>query len=88
MQGLAVAIVLENTYSEGAKLIVTDIDREKVSRAKEWNVETVHPDDIYQVEVIYSPNAGSILNDETIPKLKCEIIVGGPLMFYSMMKFM
>lgn len=81
LQGLgAVGYSLgEYLISEGAKLIVTDIDREKVSRTvKEWNAETVHPDDIYQVECdIFSPNAGgAILNDETIPKLKCEIIAG------------
>ena len=39
----------------------------------------VKPEDIYDMEAdIFSPCAlGSVLNDKTIPQIKCEIIAGG-----------
>jgi leucine dehydrogenase len=63
----------------GAKLIVTDVDRERVERvASECEAETVEPEEIYAVEAhIFAPCAlGGILNDETIPQLKVEIVNG------------
>ncbi|SMB95247.1 leucine dehydrogenase [Thermanaeromonas toyohensis ToBE] len=65
--------------AEGVKLIVTDLYQENVERAvKELGATAVSPEDIYSVECdIYSPNAlGGVLNDDTIPKLKCKIIAG------------
>ena len=70
----------ENLAAEGAQLIVTDIDEDKVARAVEdFGAEAVAPDSIYSVEAqIFAPCAlGSILNSETIPQLKVEIIAGG-----------
>lgn len=66
-------------HEEGAKLIVTDINKEAVQRAVEqFNAKAVDINDIYSVECdIFSPNAlGAVLNDETIPQFKCRVIAG------------
>lgn len=66
-------------HKEGAKLIVTDINQDKVNRVvKEFNAKAVSSELIYGVECdIFSPNSvGAILNDYTIPLLKCEIVAG------------
>jgi leucine dehydrogenase len=66
-------------HEDGAKLIVTDIDEEKVNYAVEkYGATSVGVDDIYSVECdIYAPCAlGATVNDETIPKLNCKIICG------------
>ena len=64
---------------EGAQLVVTDIYEEAMERAKGLGATIVGPDEIYDVQCdIFSPNAlGGILNDETIPRLKCGIVAGG-----------
>lgn len=66
-------------YEAGAKLIVTDIFDDNVKRAvEEFNAEYVKPDEIYGVMCdIFAPCAlGAIINDETIPMLKCKIVAG------------
>ena len=66
-------------HEGGAKLIVTDIDQEKVKDAVEkYNATPVGIDEIYSVECdIYAPCAlGATINDETIPQLKCKIVCG------------
>ncbi len=67
-------------YKEGAKLIVTDIDAGRVQRVlQECKATVVAPDAIYgQQADIFAPCAlGAIINDETIPQLKVEIVAGG-----------
>lgn len=69
----------EHLHAEGAKLIVTDINKEAVQRAVEsFGAEAVDPNDIYGVECdIYSPCAlGAVINDETIPQIKAKVIAG------------
>jgi leucine dehydrogenase len=64
---------------EGARLIVTDIDPERVQRAAaDFAAEPVGADEIYGAEAeIYAPCAlGATLNDETIPLLRVEIVAG------------
>ncbi len=66
-------------YKEGAKLTVTDIDAEKVKRViAGTGAAAVGPDAIYDVPAdIYSPNAlGATINDDTLKRLKVEIIAG------------
>ncbi|ADU29994.1 branched-chain amino acid dehydrogenase [Evansella cellulosilytica] len=66
-------------HEEGAKLIVTDINKDAVKRAvEEFDAEAVDPEDIYSVQCdIYSPCAlGATINDNTIPKLKAKVIAG------------
>jgi leucine dehydrogenase len=63
----------------GAKVTVADIDAEAVKRTvAEYQVEAVAPDSIYDVPCdIFAPCAmGGILNEKTIPRLKCGIIAG------------
>lgn len=69
----------KHLHEEGAKLIVTDINQERVERAvKEFGAIAVEPNEIYEQEVdIFSPCAlGAIINDETIPQLKAKVIAG------------
>lgn len=66
-------------HEEGARLIVTDINKESVQRAvEEFNAQAVDINDIYSVECdIFSPNAlGGVINDETIPQFKARVIAG------------
>ena len=66
-------------HEEGAKLVVTDIDKDRVAHAKDqFGAKTVAPDEIYDVKAeVFAPCAlGAIINDKTLPKLKFEIIAG------------
>lgn len=66
-------------HKEGAKLFVTDIRPESVKRAVEdFGATAVSADDFIGTECdIFSPCAlGAILNDDTIPKLKCKVVAG------------
>ncbi len=70
----------DSLYKEGAKLTVTDIDVEKVKRVVAGTgAAVVAPEAIYDVPAdIYSPNAlGATINDDTLQRLKVEIIAGG-----------
>jgi leucine dehydrogenase len=66
-------------HEAGAKLIVTDIDAERVKTVvSEFGARAVSPDEIYGVQAdIFAPCAlGGIINDKTIPQLKVEIVSG------------
>ncbi|MEA2712641.1 MAG: leucine dehydrogenase [Gemmatimonadales bacterium] len=72
--------LMQHLHAEGSNLIVTDIDEEKVKRAvQEFGARPVPPDAIYDQDAdIFSPNAlGAVINDDTLPRLKVEIIAGG-----------
>lgn len=63
----------------GARVLASDVNPEALARlARELPVDVVANADIYSQDVdIFSPCAlGGILNDETIPQLKCRLIVG------------
>src|SRR6188768_4222430 len=63
----------------GAKVFVTDINKELVQRAvDELGAEAVAPDQIYDVDAeVYSPCAlGGTVNANTLPRLKCKVICG------------
>jgi leucine dehydrogenase len=67
-------------HQEGAKLVITDIDADKVKRVVQaTGAEAVAPDAIYDIPAdIYSPNAlGATVNNDTLKRLKVEIIAGG-----------
>jgi len=71
--------VVELLAKEDASLVITDLDPEKARAvAGKFGAETVAPDKIYEVDCdIFSPCAlGAIINDETIPLLKCKIVAG------------
>jgi leucine dehydrogenase len=65
---------------EGATLLGSDIDAEATARARdEHGVEIVTPAAILGSECdILAPCAlGAVLNDDTIPRLRCRIVAGG-----------
>ena len=80
LQGLGkVGYLMVNLLrKEEAKLIVTDIEDELVKRVLGKDVTPVAPKEIYGVNCdIFCPCAmGAILNDDTIPQLKCQIVAG------------
>ncbi len=64
---------------EGAKLFGTDIDQEAIDKiSSEIDIEIVGPDEILEVDCdVFAPCAlGAILNEKTIPNLKCQIVAG------------
>jgi leucine dehydrogenase len=66
-------------HESGAKLIVSDIDPERVKRVvNEFGAKGVSPEEIYGVQAeVFAPCAlGAVINDSTIPKLKVEIVAG------------
>jgi leucine dehydrogenase len=69
----------KEVHEAGAKLIVTDIDQERVKQVvNEFGAKGVGPDEIYGVPAdIFAPCAlGGIINDKTIPQLKAAIVSG------------
>jgi leucine dehydrogenase len=69
----------ENLHAAGARLIVCDVDPASATRAgKQFGATTVAPDEIFAVQSdVFAPCAlGGVLDDETIPRLKVEIVVG------------
>jgi leucine dehydrogenase len=72
--------LMQHLHAEGATIIVTDIDAEKVKRAvQEDGARPVSPDAIYDEEAdIYAPCAlGATINDDTLARLKVQVIAGG-----------
>ncbi len=66
-------------HDAGAKLIVTDIKKERIEQVvNEMGATAVAPDEIYSVECdIFAPCAmGAIINDFTVEQLKCKIVAG------------
>lgn len=66
-------------HAAGARLIVSDIDPQKVERVvTEFAASAVTPEDIYQVDAnVFAPcGLGGVLNDQTIAQLKTEIVAG------------
>ncbi|CAN5761332.1 leucine dehydrogenase [soil metagenome] len=66
-------------HEAGAKLVVTDIDAERIKQVvTEFGARSVAPEEIYGVQAdIFAPCAlGGIINDATIPQLTCEIVAG------------
>jgi leucine dehydrogenase len=62
-----------------AKVIVSDTDVDSLARVvRDFGVQTVPPDQIYAVECdVFAPCAmGGIINDDTIPKLRCSVVAG------------
>jgi len=88
LRGLSVAVQgaghvgahLVNLFSRsGMKVFVCDIDKSRCESLTELeNVSVVSTDDIYDTDAdIFCPSAlGAVLNEKTIPRLKCKIIAG------------
>lgn len=81
IQGLgAVGMRLaERLFWGGARLVVSDVNREAVDRAvKDFGAEAVAPDQILSVPCdVFVPCAlGAILNPASIPTLRCQAVAG------------
>jgi leucine dehydrogenase len=66
-------------HSEGVKVVATDLDSEKRQQAASaLGIEVVNPEEIFDVPAeIFAPCAlGSVVNDETLDRLKFKIIAG------------
>jgi leucine dehydrogenase len=72
--------LVQHLVEGGARVVVSDIDVENVKKvaASAPGIEVVAPDAIYDVPCdVYAPCAlGATVNDETLPRLKCQIIAG------------
>jgi len=89
LEGLRVAVqglgnvglhLARRLAAAGVQLVVADVDRARAERAvDELHALAVDPAAIYDVEAdVFSPNAaGGVVNDETIPRLRCRAVVGG-----------
>ncbi len=76
----------QHLVDEGASLIICDLDQERVKAAQEkWGARAVSPEDIYSQECdIFSPCAGGgVINEKTLPQLKCKIIAGAANNIYK-----
>ncbi len=65
---------------EKATVFGCDIDKEKIAQAVEdLGVKPVSPEEIFDVDChIFAPCAlGGVINDKTLPKLRCQIVAGG-----------
>ncbi len=64
---------------DGAKVFVSDIDETEVGKVVEDFGATATPaDEVYEADVdVFAPCAlGAVLNDDTIPKLRVQIVAG------------
>lgn len=71
--------LVEFLHKEGAQTFVSDIHEESLQRAsQDFNSTILNNDEVYQADVdIFAPCAlGAILNETTIPQLKCDIVAG------------
>lgn len=67
-------------HGAGARLVVTDVDKERArATASACNATAVAPEEIYSAKAdIFAPCAlGGIINDQTIPQLRVQIVNGG-----------
>ena len=71
--------VVGQLHDLGAKMVVADIDPDKVdAMVEKYGVETVDPEAIYDADCdLFCPCAlGAIINDNTLTRLRCKIICG------------
>ncbi len=79
-------VLCRHLAGEGASLIITDIDRNKLDILREeLGAKVVDPDDIYSQQChIFAPcAAGGVVNEHTLPLLKCDIIAGAANNIYK-----
>lgn len=72
--------LVKSLRQAGAKVFVTDINDQRVEQlVDECGAEPVPMAQIYDVEAnVFSPCAlGGVINEDTVPRLKCEIVAGG-----------
>jgi leucine dehydrogenase len=70
--------LVKQLLEEGAKVYVCDIMEDSLAAAVELGAEAVDTEEIYDLDVdVFAPSAlGAVINEETIPRLKCRIVAG------------
>ncbi len=71
--------IAEILFWHGAKLIVTDTNREHAAKlARQFHAEVVAPDEIFEMPCdVFTPCAmGGVINPVTIERLRCRAIAG------------
>ncbi len=88
LEGLSVAVqgvghvgyyLCQHLHNDGVKLVVSDVNQEALARVSdEFGATVVAVNEIYDADVdVYSPCAlGATINDQTIDRLKCQIVAG------------
>ncbi len=72
--------LIDSLVKEGAKVKIFDIHQDKIVAitSKHSSVQVISAEEVYTTEMdIYAPCAlGATVNDETLAKLKCQVIAG------------
>ena len=70
--------VAQRLADAGAELLVADLDESKRPVAEGLGARWVTPEEALTAEVdVYAPCAlGGVLNDETVPELRCSVVAG------------
>ena len=71
--------LVKHLVETGAMVTIADVDQEKTSLlAAQYHVNVVQPEEIHRLDVdVYSPCAmGAVLNEQTVPELRCKIVCG------------
>lgn len=71
--------LLEGLFWAGARLLIADMDGQKAQRlAKRYGAQVVSPDEILfaSCDVLAPCALGGILNEQTIPLLRCRAVAG------------
>jgi leucine dehydrogenase len=64
----------------GAKIVVSDIDADKIKKhVDQYKVTAATPDQILfsECEILAPCAMGAVINDATITKIKCQVVAGG-----------
>ena len=72
--------LVKSLREAGAKVFVTDINDQRVEALVDaYGAEAVPMSQIYDVDAqVFSPCAlGAVINEDTLPRLRCEIVAGG-----------
>ena len=70
--------LVKQLREQGAKVFACDIMEDALSEAVELGAEAVGTEEIYDLDVdVFAPSAlGAVINEETLPRLKCRIVAG------------
>jgi leucine dehydrogenase len=71
--------LVKHLVEEGASVVAADVDVDAVARCvRDFGVETADPEKIHALDCdVFAPCAmGGVINDETIPDLKCRVVGG------------
>ncbi len=71
--------LVEHLSNEGAQVFISDINPSRLEEVSKKYSAKIYTGDVYEADVdIYSPNAlGATINNDTINRIKADIIAGG-----------